>query len=63
MSASKCIVHNLPPSIDGAYSDMSELINSGEELAACYFADNDLIALGASKRLKKMEFVYPKIFQ
>ena len=53
MSASKCIVHNLPPSIDGAYSDMSELINSGEELAACYFADNDLIALGAIKAFKE----------
>lgn len=32
---------------------MSELINSGEELADCYFADNDLIALGAIKAFKE----------
>lgn len=47
MSTSKSIVHNLPPSQDGAYEDMKALINSGEETATCYFADNDHIAVGA----------------
>ena len=49
MSVSKSIVHRLTPSIEGAYADMTELLKRGEELAACYFADNDLIAIGAMK--------------
>ena len=44
MSASKSIVHKLTPSQEGAYSDMKAIIESGEELATAYFADNDLIA-------------------
>ena len=46
MSSSKSIVHALTPSIDGAYADMKEILNAGEKLAPCYFADNDLIAVG-----------------
>lgn len=51
MSASRSVVHKLTPSTEGAYLDMLEIISSGEELAECYFADNDLIALGAIKAL------------
>jgi len=47
MSASRSIVHQLSPSIEGAYADMSHLLSQNEPLARCYFADNDLIALGA----------------
>ena len=43
MSASKSIVHKLTPSQEGAYSDMKAIIESGEELATAYFADNDQI--------------------
>ena len=48
-SASKSIVHRLSPSIDGAYADMMEILNRSEAIAPCYFADNDMIALGAMK--------------
>ncbi|HIS45986.1 MAG TPA: LacI family DNA-binding transcriptional regulator [Candidatus Scybalocola faecigallinarum] len=53
MSASQSIVHDLTPSVDGAFADMLEIIKSGEPLASCYFADNDLIAVGAVKALKQ----------
>lgn len=60
MSTSKCIVHSLTPSINGAYADMTELLASGEELASCYFADNDLIAVGAMKALMKKGYRIPE---
>jgi len=49
MSTSKSIVHRLTPNVEGAYADMLELLESGEELAPCYFADNDWIAIGAMR--------------
>ncbi len=60
MSSSKSIVHRLMPSIEGAYADMLELINSGEELASAYFADNDLIAIGAMRALKTKGYRIPE---
>ena len=60
MSVSKSVVHELSPSIDGAFSDMLEIIDSGDELAECYFADNDLIAIGAIKALKLRGYKIPK---
>lgn len=59
MSASKSIVHRLPPSIDGAYADMLEIIRSKETLAPCYFADNDLIAVGAMKAFRQCDISVP----
>jgi LacI family transcriptional regulator len=59
MSVSNCIIHDLPPSIDGAYSDMTEIIKNKQELASCYFADNDLIAIGAVKALKDCGYKIP----
>lgn len=49
LSPSRSIVHHLTPSAEGAYSDMLELLDRGEPLARCYFADNDLIAAGAMR--------------
>lgn len=60
MSSAKSIVHQLTPSMDGAYADMKEIIESGEELASCYFADNDLIAMGAMKALKEAGYRIPQ---
>lgn len=60
MSASKSIVHLLSPSVEGAFADMTELISRGEELAECYFADNDLIAIGAMKALQKAGYKIPQ---
>ena len=48
-STAKSIVHRLTPSIEGANADMAELLDRGEATAPCYFADNDMIALGAMK--------------
>lgn len=60
MSPSKSIVHRLTPSIEGAFSDMMEILERGEELAGCYFADNDLIALGAMRALKAKGYRIPE---
>lgn len=60
MSSSKSVLHYLTPSFDGAYADMKTLIEGGEELADCYFADNDLIAAGAMRALKESGVKIPK---
>lgn len=60
MSPSRSIVHMLTPSMEGAYSDMLELIHSGEPLAECYFADNDLIAAGAMRAFRESGLRIPK---
>lgn len=59
MSPSKSQVLSLSPSMEGAYEDMLELLRSGEELARCYFADNDLIGAGAMKAIKEMGYGIP----
>lgn len=51
LSTSQSIVHHLSPSVDGAYYDMKEILNHGEPLADCYFADNDQIAAGVIRAL------------
>lgn len=60
MSVGKSVSHELSPSIDGAFADMLEIIDRGDTLAACYFADNDLIAIGAMKALKIRGYKIPE---
>lgn len=60
LPTSKSIVHELSPSTNGAYADMKELIAQGEELAKCYFADNDLIAAGTMRALKECGYKIPE---
>ena len=60
MSVGKSISHELSPSIEGALSDMLEIIDRGDHLAECYFADNDLIAIGAIKALKLRGYSIPE---
>ena len=60
MSSSQSLVHALTPSEEGAYSDMRFLLASGEKPARCYFADNDLIALGAMRALKQAGYRIPE---
>jgi len=60
MSASKSVVHKLTPSTEGAFADMMELIEQGEELASCYFADNDWIAIGAMKAFQRSGIRIPE---
>lgn len=51
MSPSRSIIHKLSPSIEAAMADMLEIIDRNDTLAKCYFADNDIIAIGAMKAL------------
>ena len=60
MSASKSIVHLLAPSVEGAYADMLSLLRSGESVAPCYFADNDLIAVGAMRAFRACGYRIPE---
>ena len=60
MSVSQSIVHKLTPSVEGAFADMLEILDQGEKLAPCYFADNDVIAIGAMKALQKKGFRIPE---
>ncbi|MDE6475732.1 MAG: LacI family DNA-binding transcriptional regulator [Erysipelotrichaceae bacterium] len=57
---SQSIVHQLSPSLDGAYADMIEILNRNEPLASCYFADNDEIAIGAMKAFKEKGYRIPE---
>ncbi len=60
MSTSKSTVHRLTPSQEGAYEDMKSLLEAGEQPADCYFADNDLIAIGAMQALKEKGYRIPE---
>lgn len=60
MSSSRTIIHQLAPSMEGAMSDMLALLEAGEQPQRCYFADNDLIAMGAMRALKSKGYHIPK---
>lgn len=60
MSPSGSVVHHLSPSVEGAYLDMKSLLSQGEQLAECYFADNDLIAAGAMRAFKEAGYRIPQ---
>ena len=60
MSTAKSSVLRLSPSQEGAYEDMKSLLAAGEKPAACYFADNDLIAFGAMKALMEAGYRIPQ---
>ena len=54
------LVHRLSPSIEGAYSDMCALLAEGFAPARGYFADNDLIAVGAMRAFQQAGFRIPE---
>lgn len=60
LSPSNAVIHELAPSLEGAYADMCCLIESGEKLADSYFADNDLIAYGAIRAFKEHGYRIPE---
>ena len=60
LSSSGSVVHHLPPSVDGAYTDMLALLKKGIPIASAYFADNDWIAIGAIKAFKKIGYRIPE---
>lgn len=53
-------IHDLLPSIEGAYSEMTALLKAGLIPARGYFADNDLIAIGAMQALQDFGFRVPE---
>lgn len=50
----------LSPTMDGAYNDMKEYLMKKPELPTAFFADNDMIALGAMKALTEAGFQIPE---
>ena len=60
MATSRSIVHELTPSVEGAYYDMKELLKSNVELSKCYFADNDQIAAGALRAFTEAGYRIPQ---
>lgn len=53
-------VHYLTPSMEGAYTDMLEVLKNNPPTAQAYFADNDLIAAGAIRAFKEFGFAIPE---
>ena len=60
MSSSQSLVHELTPSLSGAYEDMKRLLERREPIARCYFADNDLIAVGAIRAMREAGLRVPE---
>lgn len=50
----------LTPTMDGAYQDMCAYLNGTPAFPTAYFADNDIIALGAVKALKQHGIKIPQ---
>lgn len=48
-----CCDITVTPSIVGSYEGMQEFLQSGQELPTAFFADNDMIALGAMKAMQE----------
>lgn len=53
-------VHELSPSLEGAYADMKALLAGNISLAEAYFADNDWIAAGAMRALLEAGICIPE---
>ena len=60
LPAGKSPVHRLTPSIEGAYLDMKAQLSEGFEPARGYFADNDLIAIGAIRAFQTAGYRIPE---
>lgn len=60
MSKSRSIIHKLSPSIEDAMADMLEILDEGTDIARSYFADNDIIAIGAMKAFKLRGYKIPE---
>ena len=53
-------VHRLAPSMEGAYIDMLSILQRNPPVADAYFADNDLIAVGAMRAFKQCGYQIPE---
>lgn len=50
----------LPTTLNGAYQEMLKYLQKKSKLPTAYFADNDMIALGAMKALQEMGYRVPE---
>ena len=50
---------SLTPSMEGAYADMTSLLQTEPDLPTAFFADNDMIALGAVRALQQNGYQVP----
>lgn len=53
-------IFSLETTMDGSYHDMCELLKDKPELPTAFFADNDMIALGAMKALQEYGYKIPE---
>lgn len=60
LSTTQSMVLEMTPSMSGAYADMKEFLTAGNRPARCFFADNDLIAVGAMRALKEAGYRIPE---
>lgn len=60
LSTFTSVIHELTPSIQGAFADMCAILSRKDKIASCYFADNDLIACGAIKAFKSFGYKIPE---
>ncbi|MBE5909919.1 LacI family DNA-binding transcriptional regulator [Pseudobutyrivibrio sp.] len=60
LSYSQSIIQKISPSIDGAFADFMSILESGGPIADCYFADNDLLAIGTMKALLAKGYRIPE---
>lgn len=52
--------YKLTPTVDGAYSDMKEILSHDPQMPTAFFADNDIIALSAMRALKEKGYRIPE---
>ena len=53
-------VFEVPASLAGAYETLDQALRSGQQMPTAFFADNDMIALGAMKALQKNNYRIPE---
>ncbi len=50
----------LTPTAEGAFHDMCQILEKNDDMPSALFADNDIIAIGAIRALKKFGFRVPR---
>ena len=60
ISVNSDFAFSLTPTMDGAYADMLKILKSNVQLPTAFFADNDIIALGAMRALQEYGYTIPK---
>jgi len=52
--------YTIPATLIGSCEELKELLKNAKDLPDCFFADNDIIALGAIKALKELGYKVPE---